>query len=133
MCLTSEYRKWGNYKGHFCFKGTKYKGSGERALHISNRTVVECERTCAGRREAVKQAVTDFVRTLPERVRGKIGKTEIEVVMLLPVVKRLLEAGAMKEEPAAVEMGREVELAKKRLRGAVLSEIDKERGMIVVM
>jgi hypothetical protein len=77
--------------------------------------------------------VTDFVRTLPERVRGKIGKTEIEVVMLLPAVKRLLEAGAMKEEPAAVEMGREVELAKKRLKGAVLSEIDKERGMIVVM
>ena len=97
--------------------------------------MVECESTCAGRREAVKQVVTDFVQTLPERVRGEIGKTEIEVVMTLlsPAVKRLLEAGAMKEEPAAVEMGREAELAKKRLKGAVLSEIDKERGMIVVM
>ena len=113
-----------------------YKGPGERALHIiSNRTVVECESTCAGRREAVKQVVTDFVQTLPERVRGEIGKTEIEVVMTLlsPAVKRLLKAGAMKEEPAAVEMGREAELAKKRLKGAVLSEIDKEHGVIFVM
>ena len=81
----------------------------------------------------MRKALTSFVGSLPERVKGKLGSTEVDVVMHSYAVKRLLAAGASRADPEATTFGKEVELARRRLRGAVVSKIDKERGVLVVM
>ena len=81
----------------------------------------------------MRKALTSFVGSLPERVKGKLGSTEVDVVMHSYAVKKLLRAGTSGEDPAATTLGREVELVRRRLRGAVVSEIDKERGVLFVM
>lgn len=81
----------------------------------------------------MRQALAAFINSLPDRVKGTLSKTEIDVVMHSYAVKKLLRAGTSGEDPAATTLGREVELVRRRLRGAVVSEIDKERGVLFVM
>ena len=78
----------------------------------------------------MRKALTGFINSLPDRVKGTLSNTEVDVdivVMHSYAVKKLLTAGTNNEDPTATVLGRDVELVKRRLRGAVVSEIDKER------
>jgi hypothetical protein len=126
------YREWGSFNGHFAFKSNKYKGLGEIAFQVSNRTVVEHEQSSSSDKLALRQAVQAFVRGLPDRLRESIDETDIELCLRRQDVRRRLDSGAAADERAG-ELGAAVQLVRQQLRGAVISEIDKERGMNFIM
>ena len=126
------YREWGSFNGHFAFKSNKYEGPGEIAFQVSNRTVVEHEQSSSSDKLALRQAVQAFVRGLPDRLRESIDETDIELCLRRQDVRRRLDSGAAADERAG-ELGAAVQLVRQQLRGAVISEIDKERGMNFIM
>jgi hypothetical protein len=135
VCVCGEfpaaYRQWGSYKGHFVFKSDKYRGPGEAAMHVSNRTVVEHEQSCLDRSRVVKTAIQDFVRGLPERLRESVDDCDVKLALGMQAVRRKLQSAAT--APRAEQLGEAVEQVRVQLRGAVISEIDKERGKMLVM
>ena len=80
----------------------------------------------------MRKAVNDFVKGLPDKLRGNINQDDIEYALRRQDVRRRLDAGAAVHEQAG-ELGEAVRQAKKQLNGAIISEIDKERGMLFIM
>jgi hypothetical protein len=99
---------------------------------VSNRTIIEHEQTSSSGRLAVQQAVREFVRGLPDKLRESINDVDVDMCLRRQDVRRRLDAGAAADERAG-DLGRAVQQVRRQLRGAVISEIDKERGMLFVM
>ena len=118
---------------------------------MSNKTVIEERGGDREKREIVREALMDFVRGLPRKLRGppdeegnegdsgvqdvpekwKLGKEDVNLAMRDVRLIRVLQRGAKGENEGTV-IAEAVTVLKRKLIGATVSHIDKLRGELFI-
>ena len=137
----------GNYKGHVCVRGKNYAGPGAGAFNVACSTPFEKATDDNARQKIVQESLSGMISTMPARLRQ--AGSQMAVRLAMGEIRASTKCGRKKQERrkkaviakrAEEELQRqnktlsqEVGTAGRKLKGAVISEIDKSNGELLVM
>ena len=101
-------------------------------FQVSNRTNLSTVETYSTKTDMVKQSLSGLIHSLPIKMKAGLTTSDIRLALRDKSVRQWLKRGDAPCKPTVVTT-EHAKAAKLYLHGTVISEIDKERGMCMIM